>query len=112
MYSLTEVGAMDQSLDWIVHVCVVPTLQQGALISAPLLISGVVTRLCVFLNFPADIIHALVSMIGMYLLWFFYSNGLVYFVFLSGTVYVILISVERHRGMIIATMSVVFLLIW
>lgn len=92
--------------------CVVPTLQQGALISAPLLISGLIIRLFVFLKFPAYIIHALVSMMGMYMLWFFYSNGLVYFVFLSGTIYIVLIYVEKHKGIIIAVMSVAFLFIW
>lgn len=102
---------MNPSIEWIVHQCILPTLQQGALISAPLLVTGVTIRLCVFLKLPDYIIHALVAMMGMYMLWFFYSNGLVYFVLLCGTVYVILLTVERHKGVVIALISVTFLLV-
>jgi hypothetical protein len=90
----------------------VPTVQQGALVSLPLLLSGLIIRLCVFLKLPQHIIHVLVSVMGMYLLWFFYSNGLVYFITLCGTVYIILTTIERHKGVVVATISLAFLLIW
>ncbi len=102
---------MDQSFNWIVYSCMVPTLQQGALISGPLLMSGILVRLCVFLNFADDIIHALVAMMGMYVLWFFYSNGIIYFLSLCGAVYIVLLAVHRHKGIIIAMISLAFLLI-
>lgn len=105
--------AMDPgpSIEWVVHHCILPTLQQGALISAPLLVTGVAIRLCVFLKFPDYIVHPIVAVVGMYMLWWFYSNGLVYFVILCGTVYFLLLTVERHKGITITAISLTFLLI-
>ena len=104
--------SMDADFRWIIYGCSLPTLQQGALISAPMLISGFAIRVCVLLGFPAQLIHALVALAGIYLLWFFYSTGIVYFIALSVLVYVILLVVKKNKGIIIGAVSITFLLIW
>ncbi len=103
---------MDLSFHWILYGCALPTLQQGALISAPLLISGTTIRLCVLLRLPSTLIHAVVALMGVYLLWFFYSSGILYFLALCGIIYAILLTVQRHKGLVIGGVSLSFLLIW
>ena len=103
---------MDSSLHWIFYGCTVPTLQQGALISVPLLVSGIAIRLCVLMRIPSSLIHSLVALMGVYLLWFFYSNGTIYFLILCGIVYVLLLTIRRHKGLVIGGVSLGFLLVW
>lgn len=103
---------MDANLLWILHECTVPTLKQGAMIAAPVLISGAVVRFCVVTRLPEQITHALVIMMGLFLLWFFYSTGIVYFLVLCGLVYVILVTIQKNKGIVIASTSVAFILIW
>lgn len=103
---------MDQNIQWILHVCTVPTIQQGALISAPILISGVLIRLGVLLKLSSSVIHVLVTLMGLYMLWFFYSTGFINFVILCGLVYPVLLTVRRHKGILIGMVSLTFLLIW
>ena len=66
----------------------------------------------VFLMLPDYIIHALVAVMGMCVLWFFYSNGIVYFLVLCGVMYLVLLVVQRHKGITTAVTSLAFLLIW
>ena len=103
---------MDQNLHWVVYDCIVPILQQGALISGPLLISGIIVRLCVLLKFPSSIIHLLVAIMGLYMLWFFYLKGMIFFVVLCGIIYVVLLTVQRYKGVIVGGIALAFLLIW
>ena len=103
---------MDQNFQWILFGCTLPTLQQGALISVPLLVSGITVRVCVLLKFPSALVHAIVAAMGVYLLWFFYSTGMVYFFILCGIVYAMLLIIRRNRGLLIGGVSLAFLLIW
>lgn len=103
---------MDQSFQWVLNVCTIPTLHQGVLISAPLLISGITLRLCVLLRFSKQVIHALVTLMGLFLLWYFYSGGVVYFVVLCGLVYMVLLLIRKHKGVVVGAVSIAFLLIW
>ena len=102
---------MDQTFHWIVRSCIVPTLQQGGIISVPLLISGATVRVCVLLQISDYIIHALMAMMGICLLLYFYSNGIIYFLLLCGIVYFVLVLVRKHRGITVAVISVLFLII-
>lgn len=103
---------MDQGFEWIFNACIVPTLQQGALISTPMLLSGIVVRLCILLGLSSSFIHALVAVMGICLLWYFYSSGIVYFIVLCGIVYAVLLALRRNKGISIGIVSVAFLIVW
>ena len=102
---------MDRTFHWIVRSCIVPTLQQGGIISIPLLVSGAMIRVCVLLQISDYILHALVAIMGMCLLLYFYSNGIIYFLLLCGIVYFVLVLAGKHRGIAVAVISVLFLII-
>lgn len=101
-------------LTQIVFSCMVPTLIQGILFSLPILICGLSLRLLVRLrtNMNNNFVNVLASLMGLLVLWWYYGEGVLYFVILCGMVYCELILLGRHRGAIIGFTSVVFLLVW
>ena len=111
---IKKIDTITMDLTQIVFSCMVPTLIQGILFSLPILICGLSLRLLVRLrtNMNNNFVNVLASLMGLLVLWWYYGEGVLYFVILCGMVYCELILLGRHRGAIIGFTSVVFLLVW
>ena len=102
---------MEADLSWIVRNCAIPVLRQGVWITAPVIFTAALLRACVLLRLPAGLVHIIGASMGLAVLWFFYSNGVVYFIALSAIVYALL-TVRRHKGVAVVVASLLFLFIW
>ena len=101
-------------LKWIVYKCMVPTLVQGVMFSCPLLVTGLLVRLLVRIwkNFNHLVVNVFASVMGFLVLWWYYSESVIYFVILCGIVYGELLLLRQHRGIAIGVTSVIFLFTW
>lgn len=101
------------NLYWTFQTCIFPTLYQGALISVPLLSSALLIRFCVLWGkIHVDVLSVLISILGLFILWMFYAEGVIYFVFLCLLVYMVLQSTKVHRGAVVGIVCVLYLLAW
>ena len=102
------------NLEWIIFYCMVPTLFQGVIFSLPLLVSGLLLRVLVrqWTRMNLLVVNILASAIGLWVLWWYYGGGVVYFISLCGIIYGELVLLRHHRGAIIGFTSVMFLIVW
>ncbi len=97
----------------IFQTCFLPTIHQGALISLPLLSTGVLLRVCVVAGLLGrSALSALATVLGLCTLWWFYGSSVRYFVLLSVLVYLLLLVVGRYNGAVVGTVCVAFIVIW
>ncbi len=100
-------------LHWILYSCIIPVTVQGVQISLPLVGISVLIRLCVLWGrLSSEVINTLATLLGVCTLWMFYQTGVLYFAVLCLLVYVLLQTLTRHKGPIIAIVCVSFLVIW
>ncbi len=93
--------------------CFLPTVHQGVLISLPLLSTGLLLRLCVVTGVLGRApLSTLATILGLYILWWFYESSVLYFIFLCVLVYVLLLVVGRHRGAVVGAVCVAFIVVW
>lgn len=103
----------EMAFRWVLYSCFQPTLYQGALISLPLLLFAFLLRVLVrWVKLNPVLLNGIASVLGVFVLWWFYSNGVVYFVVLCVLVYGVLVLARKHRGAIVSVVSVFFLLFW
>ena len=99
-------------LQWIIRNCLGPTLYQGVLISLPMLATSLLLRLCVLSGtFHYTTMNTLATILGYYILWWFYGTSVAYFVVLCVLVYVVL-AMSRRKGAMVGAVSMAFLLLW
>ena len=98
---------------WIYWECLEPTLYQGVFISLPLLLCALLLRVCVlWRRLPPHAVNTLASLLGLYALWWYYGSSVLYFIVLGLTVYGVLVLVDEHRGVLVAALSVLFIVAW
>ncbi len=103
---------MEVSLSWLLQECTIPVVQQGVWITVPVVVTAAILRACVLLRVPPGLVHSLSIAMGLVVLYFFYSIGVVFFLTLCAIVYGILLIITHHRGVAVATVSLLFLFIW
>jgi len=103
---------MEASLSWIVQNCAIPVIRQGVWITAPVIVTAALLKICVLLRLPATFVHFICVSLGLAVLWYFYSGGVVYFLALSAIVYYLLLAVRSHKGVAVVVASLLFLFIW
>ncbi len=100
-------------IHWILYSCIVPVTVQGVQISLPLVGISVLLRLCVLWGrLSSGVINTLAALLGVGALWMFYQTGVLYFTVLCLLVYVLLQTLTKHKGAIVAIVCVSFLMIW
>ncbi|XP_064394949.1 protein-serine O-palmitoleoyltransferase porcupine-like [Halichondria panicea] len=99
-------------IHWILYSCIVPVTVQGVQISLPLVGISVLLRLCVLWGrLSSGVINTLAALLGVGALWMFYQTGVLYFAVLCLLVYVLLQTLTKHKGAIVAIVCVSFLII-
>lgn len=58
------------------------------------------------------LVNTLASVLGIFVLWWFYSTSVTYFLVLCGIVYTLLLMVRQQRGAVVAVGCVAFILSW
>lgn len=85
---------------WIAQECFIPTVQQGAVAIAPVILASLLIRLAVPLCLPHLILDAIAAVLGVLILWWYYETQFIYFIVLSAFTYLFLVAPwERGRGL-------------
>ena len=98
---------------WIAQECFIPTVQQGAVAIAPVILASLLIRLAVPLRLPHLILDAIAVVLGVLILWWYYEKQFIYFIVLSALIYLLLLVVPRgKRGVVVGGACVTFLVTW
>ena len=93
--------------------CIPTTVQQGAYLCAPILASSLAIRLIVFLPLHHLVHECFAASLGLYMLWWFIEESLVYFLLLLALIYTILLIVPQgKKGLVVGSACVLYIVIW
>lgn len=96
-----------------VWTCFFPTVHQAFLVSLSILGPSLLLRIVVLYGgLPVRLVNTLASVLGIFVLWWFYSTSVTFFLVLCGIVYMLLLTVHKQRGAVIAVGCVTFILLW
>ena len=92
--------------------CMLPTLYQGIQITLPVLFTALLLRLIVLWGrFHEVTLNTLATVLGLFILWWFYGSSVMYFIILCVLVYALLM-VSSQKGVTVSAVSVIFILSW
>ena len=96
-----------------VWTCFFPTIHQALLVSLSILGPSIFLRTIVlYSGLPVRLVNTFASVLGIFVLWWFYSNSVTYFLVLCGIAYTLLLTVHWQKGAVIAVGCIAFILSW
>eukprot|EP00731_Ephydatia_muelleri_P024150 Em0016g421a len=98
-------------LRWTVEGCFIPTVYQGVVVALPLLGSSLVLRLLVaWSSLSRETLNNIATLLGLYVLWWYYEASVAYFIALGVLVYIALLVSGRWKGIVVSAIAITFIL--
>lgn len=104
---------LKMDLRWTVEGCFLPTVYQGVVVALPLLGSNLMLRLLVsWSSLSRETLNNISTLLGLYVLWWYYEASVAYFITLGVLVYIALLISGRWRGIVVSAIAIAFILAW
>ena len=99
--------------NWIVWFCFFPTVQQAFLVSLSILGPSLFLRIVVlYSGVSTRLVNSIATVLGILVLWWFYSASLAYFILLCAIVYPLLLMPNQKKGAVVVFACVAFIILW
>lgn len=93
--------------------CFLPTVYQGVVVALPLLGSSLLLRLLVaWSSLSRETLNNIATLLGLYVLWWYYEASVAYFIILGVLVYIALLVSGRCKGIAVSAVAIAFILAW